>query len=128
MSKQAQMLNGQLTGVDNVSDIASFYPGAPASNAILMKVKPARTLTLPINLTLSNADAEVAAAASTTFTININGAPVGSINFAITATTGTFTFASAQTLIGGTDKLTIVAPASPDADLADISITLAATR
>ena len=128
MSKQIQMINGVLTGVDNVSDIASFYPGTPTASAIVMKIKPARTLVLPINLTLSVADAEVAATGSTVFSIKKNGSSIGSITFGVGASAGTFTFSSEETLIGGTDKLTIVAPVSPDLTLADISITLAATR
>ena len=127
MSKHIEVINGDLISVDNASDLAVFYPGTPIASALVMKVRPGRTITLPINLTGSIADAEVAATALTTFTIKKGASTIGTIDFAISATIGTFTFASAQT-ITASDKLTIVAPASPDLTLADIAITIVATR
>ena len=56
-----------------------------------------------------------------------NGSSIGTINWAASATTATYTFASTITFAAG-DILQLVAPATADTTLADIGITIAATR
>lgn len=82
-----------------------------------------RAATIPINATGSIATASVAATGSTVFTIKQNGTQIGTITFAASATTGTFSFSSAVTFAAG-DLLEIDAPATADATLANIAITL----
>ena len=112
-------------------DIISFYPGAPTASAKVTQAITPQKVTLPINLTGSYAIAGTAATASTTFAINkISGGvttAIGSINFAASAATGTFTFSAAVTTALG-DIIQVVAPASPDATLADISFAIVGTR
>jgi len=108
-------------------DLISFYPGAPTASAKCMSAVTPQATTLPISLTGSYAKAGTAATASTTFGITKNGASIGSINFAAGATTGTFTFSAAVTTAAG-DVLQIVAPATPDATLADVNFALVGTR
>ena len=108
-------------------DICSFYPGEPTASAFLQRFIAGRAITLPTSLTGSYAKAAVAATATTDFDITKNGSSVGTISFAAAATTATFTFASPVSLAVG-DILAIIAPASPDATCADISITLVGTR
>lgn len=108
-------------------DFAGFFFGLPGAGITMFSYAVARSCTLPVGLTGSVYTSGVAATASTTFPIKKNGSNVGSLNFAIGATTATFTMASATSLAPG-DLLTVVAPGSPDATLADITGTLAATR
>ena len=78
---------------------------------------------LPIGLSSSSAKAGTAATASTVFTIKHNGTSVGTITFAISGTVGTFSFTGTVNVAIG-DTLQVVAPASPDATLADINVLL----
>lgn len=105
-------------------DIASGIVGKPAANDVVLNLICVRVFNLPINLTGSAAYALVAATASTTFVIKKNGTQVGTMVFAAAGTTATFTMGSATSFAAG-DKLTIVAPASADSTLSDISYTLA---
>lgn len=82
-----------------------------------------RASTIPINATGSLAIATVAATASTVFLIKQNGTQIGTITFAASGTTGTFSFPSAVTFAVG-DVLEIDGPANADATLANIAITL----
>jgi hypothetical protein len=108
-------------------DIASFYPGVPGSSALLLRFVAPRAVTLPQNLTGSYASAAAATTAQTDIDIRVGGVSKGTVRFAVAATTATFIFANAVSLAAG-DVLTLIAPATADATLADISITLAGTR
>jgi hypothetical protein len=59
------------------------------------------TVSLPSGLTASAGGCRTAPAAAYSITINKNGSSIGSINFALGATTATFTFAGAVTLVPG---------------------------
>jgi hypothetical protein len=104
-------------------DVAAMKAGEPGASEVILRFIATRAFRLPQNLTGSQAKAAVAADASTTFAIKKNGSDVGSFNFAGAATSATFTMASDTDFAAG-DVLTIVAPGSPDADLADIAVTL----
>jgi hypothetical protein len=108
-------------------DLTAFYPGVPSASAIVTRVPVARAVTFPSALAGSIGKARVAATAQTVFDVQKNGASVGSITFAAAATSATFAAASAITLAAG-DILSIHAPATADATLADIGIVLAGTR
>lgn len=101
------------------------YSGVPGASATVSDAVTQSGLSLPIGLTGSQATAGVAATASTVFTIKVNGVAKGTVTFAASGTTGTFSFTSAVTLNPG-DTISMVAPAVPDATLADIAITLEA--
>jgi DUF1009 family protein len=68
------------------------------------------------------AKALVAATGSTTFVINKNGTQIGTVVFAAAATLGTVDITTAAVVVG--DYITIVAPATADATLANISFLL----
>jgi hypothetical protein len=104
-------------------DLGFFYPGEPGAGELIFKYKFSRDATLPASATGSDGDAGVAATASAAFDLRKSGVSVGTITWAIGAAEPTFTVASAVDFTGGTDTLEIVAPGSPDATLADISIT-----
>jgi hypothetical protein len=117
--------------------IGLFYPGVPTASALVGSfAAPAgiTTLTFAAALSGSSGKALVAATAQTDFDVRKNaatssgGTSVGTIRFAASGTVPTFIAASGFTLTGGTDYLTVWAPASPDATLANIAASLYCTR
>jgi hypothetical protein len=108
-------------------DLMAFYPGVPTASALVTRVPVARAVTFPSGLTGSVGKASVAATASTAFDIQKNGTSVGTMTFAASATSATFTAASAISLAAG-DILSIVAPGTADATLASVGIVLAGSR
>ena len=115
--------------VDNVFaaevpyDVAGYYDGVTtASDNLLVFVAP-RAFNIPANLANSQAYAAVAATAITTFSIRRNGVQVGTFQFAAAAQTATFTLASNENFAQG-DRFEIVCPVTPDATLADISVSI----
>jgi hypothetical protein len=117
--------------------IATFYPGVPGASA-LTAILPApagvTTLTFAAAIAGSSGKALTAATAQADFDVRknattaANGTSVGTIRFAASGTVPTFIAASGFTLTGGTDYLTVWAPGTPDATLADIGVALYATR
>jgi hypothetical protein len=108
-------------------DIGAQIAGAPTASLVMLRYKFPRTVVFPTGLTDSQGTAGAAATAQTDFDIQLNGASVGIMRFAAAGTSATFIAASQQTYNAG-DLLTVIAPASPDATLADISLVLAGTR
>jgi hypothetical protein len=108
-------------------DIGVYFPGQPEAGAILLQLVASRAFTLPADLTGSQGYAGTAPMAQADLEIQKNGASIGTITFAASANTATYTFASAVTFAAG-DRLTVIAPGSQDASLADISITFKGTR
>ena len=82
--------------------------------------------TFPAGLAGSFGTAGTAATAAASFAIAKNGTAVGTMDFAAGATSATFTMATATSFAGG-DVLTIIAPAAPDATLANLAWSLTGT-
>ncbi len=99
---------GVLTNSQEIYEL--LIPGAP-------------TLKLPAGANDSRADADTAATAENIITIYKNGASIGTITFAISGTSGTWSVASDVTFAAG-DRLRFVNQASADATLADVRITV----
>lgn len=108
-------------------DIGAMIPGAPSASLVCMRYKFPRAVDFPASLTNSQGVAGTAATAQTDFDVRKNGVSFGTIRFAAAGTSATFIAAGSSSFAAG-DVLTVVAPASPDATLADISVTLAGTR
>jgi hypothetical protein len=104
-----------------------FFPGVPTGLQVMGRIIVPRAITLPASLTGSYGSSIVAATAATTLNLAKNGSSIGSVNFAISASTATFTFASSLSFAAG-DLLTLTNQSTADATLANISVTLAATR
>ncbi len=112
-------------------DLAQFYPGVPVNNAII-RIAVVRTglcSIVPGTSGTSTAIAKTAATASTVVKINQITAGVstqrGAVTFALSGTVGSFSLiASAMSLAAG-DMVEFAYPASADATLADVAITLA---
>jgi hypothetical protein len=117
--------------------VVPFFPGVPTASQLL-GVFPAPagigTITFAAALAGAAGKALTAATAQTDIDVRKNattsagGASVGTIRFAAAGTVPTFIAASGFTLTGGTDYLTLWAPVTPDATLANFAISLYATR
>jgi hypothetical protein len=108
-------------------DVGGSYAGVPTASLVLARYPFPRTVVFPAGLTNSQGVAGTAATAQTDFDIKKNGSSVGTMRFAAAGTTASFIMAS-QTSFAAGDILTLVAPASPDATLANIGFALAGTR
>ncbi|MNT70298.1 hypothetical protein D3C72_2086640 [compost metagenome] len=108
-------------------DVGGTYNGAPAASAVLVRLPFPRQVIFPSGLTNSRGTAGTAATAQTDFDIQKNGSSVGTMRFAASSATATFIMGSQTTFAAG-DILRVVAPATPDATLADIGFSLAGTR
>lgn len=112
---------------DNAYLAGAMYNGKPTASVILLHHVVTRTVVFPSGLTGSQGKARVAATAQTDFDIQKNGTSAGTMRFAAAATSATFIMASQTTFSAG-DVLKVVAPATPDATLEDITFTLSGTR
>lgn len=106
-------------------DIGGSAPGVPANSQVICTVPVVRAITFDVDLALSQGVAGTAATAETIFSIKKNGVEFGTATFAIAGTTATFAAAVPPAFAAG-DILTIVAPASADATLANVGFVLAA--
>lgn len=102
------------------ASVGSWSAGVPSASQVLWRKVFARPAVFAISMPGSKAVAGTAATASTVLSIKKNGTQFATITFAASGTTGTFACA-AQTSFAAGDLLTIVAPASPDATLAEIA-------
>lgn len=105
-------------------DIGTFCSGKPAVSERLLRFNYVRAVTLAASLSGSRVTARVAASAQADFDVKVNGSSIGTIRFAAAGTVATFV-SFAGTSIAVNDILEIVAPASQDATLEDISFTIA---
>jgi len=107
--------------------VSGSFTGPATANLVVQRYVFAGTVMFPAGLTVSQGTAGVGATATTTYSIRKNGSSVGTMVFTAGATTATFTMASATTFMAG-DILTVVAPASPDATLANLAWTLVGSQ
>lgn len=106
--------------------VSGSWAGSPAAGQVIERYIFATPVNFPSGLAGSYGTAGTAATAAAGFTIAKNGLAVGTMAFAAGAASASFTMAAATGFAGG-DVLTIVAPASPDATLANLAWTLAGT-
>jgi hypothetical protein len=118
-----------LTGggaVKNPSYVAGAWAGSPGASQVIERYIFATSVSFPAGLVGSYGTAGTAATANTNFAIAKNGSNVGTMAFAAGATSASFAMATATGFAGG-DVLTITAPATPDATLANLAWTLTGT-
>lgn len=101
--------------------------GAPTASQIMLHHVLLRQVIFSPAFAGSIGKAGVAATAQTDFDIQKNGGSVGTMRFAAAGTSASFIAASQTTLAAG-DLLKVLAPASPDATLADLTFMLAGRR
>lgn len=114
-----------------IYDLGFFFPGRPGigiddGTAIAGHVF-VHPVSLPATLDGSEAKLRVGPAAALSFPLKLNATTVGSVDFAIAATVGTFTFAADIAVVAG-DVLTVIKPTAVDVDARELSITVKATR
>ena len=108
-------------------DIALYFPGQPEAAERLLKLEVARGFSLPADLAGSRGHADTPATAVAELAILKNGAAAGSITFAAASQDAAFSLAGGLGLVPG-DRLELVAPATQDATLAGLALTLIGTR
>jgi hypothetical protein len=123
-------LDGSAGGAPH--NIVVWRSGKPGASERVLRFYFAEAATLPPGLADSQAFLEVATTAAKSFDLRKGtgtgaSSSIGSIDFASSARTSTYTFATAQAFAAG-DYLDIIAPASQDTTLAGLSATLLATR
>lgn len=117
--------SGTLSWLAMPYDISVFFGGVPASSAIF-RVVAARAFDSTASWAGTVCNAGTAATAQTDFIIKKGVTTVGTLRFAASATTCTIVSPTTTSFAAG-DVLSVTAPASPDASLANISISLTAT-
>lgn len=106
-------------------NLALYIEGKPQPGELLLQYAVPEEMTLPLSLVGSVAAEGIETLTVVSYDLFKNGASIGSINFAPSPTDETFSFPTAITFMPG-DVLTLVAPATPDTQQSNISITLVA--
>jgi len=106
--------------------MTSFKALAPGASEVIAQFVVNRQVTLPTSLVGSEAYAGITATITSDLDIQINGVSVGTLTFTSGVNAGSFTFSPGQVMAPG-DVLTIIANASPDITLGDISVTIKGT-
>ena len=107
--------------------LAFDAPGVPTASMIVFHHVFTQAVTFVASLTGSYVKAGTAATAQTDFDLKKNGSSIGTVRFAAAGTTATYVSISSSSWAAG-DILTLVAPASPDATIADLWGTLVGVR
>lgn len=115
------------TGEIQPYDVGCSYIGAPTDGLVILRYPVTRAMSFPASMTGSYGIAAIAATASSVFSIRKNGTQFATATFAIGGTTATFAAASSTSFAAG-DILTIIAPTTADATLADLGFALTGTR
>jgi hypothetical protein len=97
------------------------------TEATLLHLVALRASTLPAGLTGTQGYTGTAPTAQADLEIQKNGVSIGTVTFAASGNTATFTFASEVSFTAG-HRLAVMAPGSQDASLADLSITFLGKR
>lgn len=113
------------SGVGDKVDVGIFVQGRPQDAELVLQHVFTGAATFSASLTGSRAKAVAASTGTVAFSVKKNGVEFGTITFTASST-GVFAGSAASFAAG--DILSITAPASRDATLSDISITLAGTR
>lgn len=106
----------QRTTLEKPNGIGFFCAGIPDTNEVIGGSIAAYGFT--ISSTNTTCKATVAATAQTIFTVKKNGSSIGTLTFAASGTAASKSFSDTSVAAG--DYITIHAPASPDATLANI--------
>lgn len=100
--------------------------GQPGASEVVFRQVLARRVKLEVDFAGSAGGSGTAATADADFDVQQNGSSIGTIRFGVGATDATSIATAGVTLEIG-DELTVVAPTSADAGLADVVVTLAGT-
>lgn len=110
-----------------VADFGVFFSGKPAASQVCFEMVMTKAVQLPKNLSGSQFATNTAPTTGNyVFTLNKNGSSIGTVTFAVTSGTPTVSFTALVPFAIG-DKFQIVGQVSPDANMADIAFSFAAT-
>ena len=107
-------------------DIGIMKPSTPSASEVLLRYPIPRTVYFDYDCDPGQAVANVAATAETVFSLKKDGVEFCTITFAAAGTTGTFS-GEDRTFVTG-EILTLEAPASADATLADLGFSICGVR
>ncbi len=107
--------------------LAFDAPGVPTASMVVFHHVFTQAVSFVASLTDSYVKAGTAATAQTDFDLKKNGSSIGTVRFAAAGTTASYVSISASSWVAG-DILTLVAPSSADATIADIWGTLVGVR
>lgn len=105
-------------------DVVGYVEGSPTSNATVLFFLAIRNFTLSTSYGTPRCESMTAATSSATFTIKKNGSSIGTMVFSASGTVAVVSLTTTSVVVG--DKITITAPVSADATLANIAFTLPA--
>lgn len=108
------------------ADFGFFFSGKPLGSQVLFDMKLSKSIKIPAALFQSAFNVVTPPTADWTVTISKNGSSVGTIKFAATTGNTTITFGTGQTFNAG-DIFKVTAQSTPDANLADVAFSFAAT-
>jgi hypothetical protein len=111
------------TGQTSSIIVSGSFSGRPTANLVLQSYVFAAPAIVSVGLSGSRGTASIYATGTTTFNIQKNGANVGTMVFSPSSAAATFTMNSAISFNAG-DVLTVIAPATPDATLANLAWTI----
>jgi hypothetical protein len=107
-------------------DVPIFAPGVGTNNQKLLRIALARTVTFPASAANSFAVASAASTGTAVYTLKKNGTSFATVTYT-TSAAGVFAQASDANFVPG-DLLEVDGPATADATLADVGITLFGER
>ena len=109
-------------------DLTTFYPGIPGADTVIVRIPVAHAVSFADDFAGSYGVASANATATRVYTIFVNGASIGTATFTIGTSTAVFYTTNTTTVLEPGDIISIVAPPTADATLANIGIALAGVR
>lgn len=125
MNAPLSSLDSKISAMDKKEYMlaANYLNDKPGNSALLCRIIVAKYMVLKSGAPGSRAGCATAPTAQAVLTLKKNGNSIGTVTINAAATTGSFSVSGDKRFYAG-DILTIEAPASQDATLQDISITL----
>lgn len=119
--------NGTTWVADSPAAISFFAGGVLTDAQLIAVLLPTVMVDLPAGLAGSRATVQVAPTATTVISVRKNGSEVATITFSAGVTVGTLAAASAISLLAS-DELSFVGPATADATLNGLAVSLLGMR